>query len=111
MNNLKELLKLINENPELSVIPMVNNEVCGSDDGYWMASFGKCEIAECTHITMEERVRICFKNDIEEIKNYFYQQIANNDDIEPAAKIKIVSEKLQALEWTKIIIVYLELPE
>lgn len=111
MTKLKELLNLINENPELSVIPMVNNEVCGLDDGYWMADFGQCEIAECTYIPMEEKVQICFKDDIEEIKNYFYQQIADRSDIKADEKIKIVSEKLQALKWTKVIIVYMELPE
>ena len=111
MNNFKKILNLINENPELAVIPMINNEVFGSEEGYWMATFGKCEITECTSVLMNGKERVCLKDDIEEIKNYFYQQIAGNDNLEAAEKIKIVSEKLQMLKWNKVIIIYLELPE
>lgn len=42
-----ELLKLIAENPELPVVPMVDTEVIGGDEfGYWMGEFGECKIAE-----------------------------------------------------------------
>ena len=111
MNNLKELVKLINENPDLPVIPMVNNEVCCGNEGYWMATFGNCDINECTLIEMNGETRICFSEDIEEIKNYFYQQIENMNDVKPDEKQKLLDEKIQNIEWTKVIIVCMELPE
>lgn len=43
----KELFKLIEENPDLPIIPMVDTEVVGGGEfGYWMAAFGKAEIKE-----------------------------------------------------------------
>lgn len=35
------LLQLIKENPELKIVPMVDNEVCCGDDfSYWMGRWG-----------------------------------------------------------------------
>ncbi len=34
----KELLKLIEENPDLPIVPMVDAEVIGDDSGYWLGN-------------------------------------------------------------------------
>ena len=41
--NAKELLKLVKENPDLDVLPMVIGDVVGGDDYvcWWLGSFGK----------------------------------------------------------------------
>jgi len=50
---IQELIQLSNENPDLEIIPMVNYEVCGSDDfQYW-----KCEISKVSkELYMEKDV-------------------------------------------------------
>lgn len=43
----KKLIKLMNENPDIPVIPMVNSKVCAGAEGYWMGIIGQCELSEC----------------------------------------------------------------
>lgn len=46
-NNVVQLLELIKNNPDLPIIPMVETEVVAGDEfGYWMGSFGDCDIKE-----------------------------------------------------------------
>lgn len=110
MSNLENLLKLVTENPDLPVIPMVDTEVvCGDECGYWMASFGKCEIRE---FAIDEwygdgivRYRDDFNADgdlIEAIAECKY-----NGSDEAYEKAKEDAKKL----WTKAIIVKIDLPE
>lgn len=41
-NNAKELIRLIQENPDLPIIPMVNEEVVADDSyTYWMGEWGR----------------------------------------------------------------------
>lgn len=44
--NRDELFRLIKENPDLPVVPMVDGEICGDDSGYWMAGWGESRM-EC----------------------------------------------------------------
>ena len=62
MNNTEELLKLIAENPNLPIIPMVDSEVVADDYGYWMGAWGHAEVTEY----YLGRERIHFKDDDEE---------------------------------------------
>jgi hypothetical protein len=42
-----ELIQLIEANPDLPIIPMVDQEVVGEDvPTYWMGKWGKCEVTE-----------------------------------------------------------------
>lgn len=42
-----ELLRLIKENPDLPILPMVEGDVCGSDEyAYWMGCFGNSFVDE-----------------------------------------------------------------
>ena len=45
-DSIKELLELINENPELPVVCMVDSDVVGDDYGRWMAQIGWSTIGE-----------------------------------------------------------------
>lgn len=72
-DNIKELLKLINENPELHVICMVESEIVSGDDYCWyMAKIGGSLIGEFA--SYNER----FYDDREEFTEAYY---INNDDI------------------------------
>lgn len=44
--NVENLLKLIKENPELPVVPMVDCDVVGEDCGRWMGAIGKAYVSE-----------------------------------------------------------------
>lgn len=46
MQNIDKLLKLIKENPELSIVPMVSNDICSDDSGYWKGEWGSARIDE-----------------------------------------------------------------
>lgn len=59
MANIDKLLKLVKENPELLVIPMVDGEIPGDDCGYWIADWGQSRIDE--YLISNERVY--FKSD------------------------------------------------
>ena len=41
-----ELLKLIRENPDLEIVPMVDCEVVAEDFGYWLGHWGSCKVTE-----------------------------------------------------------------
>lgn len=61
--NVNELLKLIEENPDLPIIPMVATEVVAADDyAWWIGEWGKCIITEY----YEGRETIHFKDEDEE---------------------------------------------
>lgn len=57
-----EIIKLIEENPDLPVVPMVDSEVVADDGGYWLGKWGRCEITEY----YEGREYIHFRDDDEE---------------------------------------------
>ena len=47
--NTQNFLKLVQENPDLPIVPIVHYEVIGSDDySYWLGSFGKAFVGEYT---------------------------------------------------------------
>lgn len=46
MNNYKKLIELVQQNPELSVIPMVDGELCGDDYAWYVGSFGTARVGE-----------------------------------------------------------------
>lgn len=106
----KKLIKLMNENPDIPVIPMVNSKVCAGAEGYWMGIIGQCELSECVMLEMNDETRICFKDDLEEIKDYFHQQYLNREDLTLEEKQSKCLEKIESLLWEKVIIVHIELP-
>ena len=62
-SNTEELLKLIKENPNLPIVPMVESEVVADDCcNYWMGEWGTCEVTE--YYLGREKVH--FRDDDEE---------------------------------------------
>ena len=57
-----EIIKLIEENPELPVVPIVDSEVVADDGGYWLGKWGRCEVTEY----YSGREYIHFRDDDEE---------------------------------------------
>jgi hypothetical protein len=110
MNNHKELFKLIQENPELPIVPMVNYEVCVSDDyNCWMGSWGKASIDEywCSD------GRIYFKDD--DFEKLVQELIDNNYDNDWKGKTdeemdKLTNDIVNGYEWIKCIVIYINTP-
>lgn len=101
----EELLRLIKENPDLPVVPMVSAEVIGDDDGTWLGSFGSVEIEEyCLGDPTGAPPKIFFResDDAEDILTDFYgydvYEKMSDDEIEKA---------IADLPWEKAIVVYI----
>lgn len=62
-----KFLKLVSENPELPIIPMVDNELCGDDYGRYMGTFGYAYVGE--YALFNERVY----DDREDFEEDYYE--------------------------------------
>lgn len=66
MNNKPEIIKLIEENPDLPIIPMVDSEVVADDSyGWWLGRWGRCEIVD--YYLGREKVHIKSEDDEEDV--------------------------------------------
>ena len=106
--NTEELLRLIILNPELPVVPIVNYEVCGTDDYcYWMGHFSSPRVDEymIDHWYGDECVRFKSEKDdetiIEGIAECKFGDCTKEENWQKA------EEYLKSL-WKKAIIVYID---
>jgi hypothetical protein len=104
--NIKNLLRLIEEKPELPVIAMVDGEIAGYDSGYWLGRIGATTVDE--YIDPPEESMI-FKSDddvFDALERCLSEEAyeALPEDEEDCREI------YNALPWKKAIIVYVELP-
>lgn len=103
--NLQQLLQLMTDHPELPVVPMVQGEVCGSDDCcYWLGAWHHSEIER--YMLGEERIYFYDESDMEEplteAKGWdWYENASENEALEAYA----------ALPWVDCIAVYISYPE
>lgn len=111
--NVAELLNLIKENPDLPIVPMVDNEIVASDEHTnWLGSFGKAEI----DYVWDNGERIYFKSNDEEYLlekefDLIYDEIfSNNVEPDPAIINQMATTRVNEYEWEKSIVVYIGLP-
>lgn len=105
-----KLLRLIQENPDLPVVPMVDNEIVAGDEyGRWLGSFGKAEIREYAIDEHYGDGVVRFKDEygaedtlIEGIAECKYD--GTDEDYEKA-------KKEAATLWRKAIVVNIDVPE
>lgn len=92
---IKELLRLVQENPELRIVPMVDTE-CVYDDSfsYWMADWGKAEIDE---IWMNEECVYSKSNNFDTLVD---ELMFNESLTEEEAR-----NKVNSYDWEKVITV------
>lgn len=103
---IKELLALIQDNPTLIVLPMVNTECVGSDDyTYWANSWGKAEIDE--YYTSDER--IYFKStDYDELVDEYLDGLDNSESVDQGEYDECAKVYVEGLNWIKAIVVHIE---
>ena len=111
MSKTQKLIKLISENPELPILPMVDYEVVCEDCGRWLGSFGNAYVGEYT--LFNDR----YYDEREEFKEDYLDFYCD----ELCEKFDIYSDKDKRLEkylnevadkcFIKAIIVNIDLPE
>jgi len=102
--NVKHLLELIQANPELRIVPIVDTECVPSDDfNSWVAGWGEARLEEIWENLDRERIYI---------KYYDYDDLV--DEIRDETEEEISEEKAQRIVdsygWEKVIIVKIRTP-
>ena len=109
--NIKEIVKLIGEHPDLLVIPMVGQDIVLDDMGDWVASFGKAEIRKiCIY---EEAIIFYDENPLKMAETLdFYHDFPGElfDSVSTGETNKLTKEAIDSLDWLEVIIVYVETP-
>jgi len=105
-----DLVKLITENPDLDVVPMVDSDIV-ADDGYswWMGSIGKSRIDE--YYVDDERIYLSDELDDLVDKfiecNYEDEPFKNMTEAELEA---VATAEVQKYNWTRAIMVRIDTP-
>lgn len=104
-----ELLRLLQENPELPVVPMVDGEIVGCDGAmYWLGALGRAKIEE--YFLSEKAERVFFKSTDDVF--YVLERHLSDDEYEALPETEDECRPYyDALPWVKAIIVYINLPE
>ena len=107
--NREELFRVMQENPNLPVIAMVDSEIV-ADDGYnrWLGAWGHCEI--CEYFVGEERIHFRESDNFDEIEEALTDGQLCYDDFE-AMSDEEAEGVYNSLHWIRAIIVNIDLPD
>lgn len=104
----EELFKLIQENPDLPIVPMADSEIVADDCGYWLGAWGRADVDE--YVIAERSGKILFRSDNDvfgALESYMgYEEFETLPEAEGGCR-----PYYDKLPWTKAIIVYINLPE
>ncbi len=111
--NVNELLKLIKDNPQLRVLPMVDSEIV-ADDGFssWCGSFGESEI----DYVWDSGERVYFSDDKECLIEIEIDRIDSEAQVYHESHLLYQSledratERVNNYSWEKVIVVNIDLP-
>lgn len=104
-DNIKDLLRLIEEHPDLPIVPMVGQGIVADCTDEWIANFGKAEIRK---ICMYEEAIIFYDENLLKIAEAldFYR-----DFLGVCGETgKLTKEAIDSLDWLEAIIVHVETP-
>lgn len=104
-DNIKNLLRLIKEHPNLPIVPMVGQGIVADCTDEWIANFGKAEIRK---ICMYEEAIIFYDENLLKIAEAldFYR-----DFLGVCGETgKLTKEAIDSLDWLEAIIVHVETP-
>lgn len=103
----KELIELINNNPDLPIFAWVDGEVCEDSCGYWLGQFGSASIREYAKVEpyyWYGDVDYVFKDEPEDYIEHLLNK--NEDMTEEEAE-----RQVRLLEYKKAIFVYVNTPK
>lgn len=99
-----ELLKLIEQNPDLPVVPMVDGEIVTDDFGYYAGSWGSATVDE--YLVGKRDDRIYFKSD-DDVFDVLEHQLSD-EEFEALPETESECRPFyDGLPWKKAIIVYI----
>ena len=99
------MLKLIENNPDLEILPMVNSEVVAGD-GYacWCGSFGTSEI----DYVWADSDRVYFRShDEDEMIDDLMEDLDGTQFPNLEALEKEATKRIDEYQWQKVIVVYI----
>lgn len=105
--NREELFKLIAENPELPIVPMVYYEVVAEDSGRWLGSWGSAYIGE--YLIGEDEIHFREDDDMYEVEKAIEEFL--DDGVFAGMSDEEAQKSYADLPWIKAIIVDIDLPE
>lgn len=105
--NREELFRLMQKNPELPIVPMVDYEIVTDDIGRWLGSWGGSYIGE--YLIGEEQVHFREDDDPSEVDKVLSERYG--DDYYTDMTDEQEAEAYAGLPWVKAIIVNIDLPE
>ena len=104
----EELFKLMQENPDLPIVPMVDADIVADDCGYWIGAWGRASVDE--YLFAERSEKMLFKSDDDvfgALESYMsYEEFEALPESESECR-----HYYNKLPWIKAIIVYINLPE
>lgn len=106
MTYVEKFLKLVQENPDARIIPLVDTDVIG-DDSYtrWYGSFGDCYLDEMCE--PEDMERAYFKSNIEQLEEDFSDRYDDTYITDDEYNTALMNYK-NGLTWEKVIIVNID---
>ncbi len=102
----EELFKLMQENPELPVLPMVDYEIIGEDCGRWLGAWGSSHIGE--YLIGKERVYFREDDDPSEVERLICER--QGEEIFTLLNDEEAKETYAEMPWIKAIIINIDLP-
>lgn len=106
--NREELFKLMQENPELPVVPMVDGEIPGDDSGWWLGAWGSARIDE--YLFTRNREWMVFKSD-DDVFDVLERHLSDEEFEKLPETEAECRPYYDALPWIKAIIVDINLPD
>lgn len=106
--NREELFRLIKENPELPIVPMVDAEIVAEDCGYWLGAWGRAEVDE--YFISERAERVFYKSD-DDVFDVLERHLSDEEFEALPESEEECRPYYDKLPWIKAIIVYINLPE
>ena len=101
----KELIELINNNPDLPMFAWVDGEICSDNCGYWLGQFGNAAIREYAKVETYDWFGrdYIFKDEPEDYIEY----LLNEDEDLTESEAEAIVENL---DYKKAIFVYVNTP-
>lgn len=107
--NRDELFRLMQENPDLPVVPMVDSDIVADNyPNYWMGSWGNSHIKE--YVLGKEYTHFREDDDWGNVEWTLSDGFVNYETFEGLSDEEVKSE-YAALPWIRAIIVNIDLPE
>ena len=108
MTKTEKFLKLVQENPDLPILPMVDSEIVADDEArWWIGDWGNAEVGEY----YMGREHVHFRDDDEEnvlcdMEDCDYDRTKDGRDIYTLSDEEW-KQLYESLNWVKAIIVYI----